>query len=128
MELTKEKALELHRWRWTEMQKELGNRPGWVERLKFKDDWCAEHFPDEYIMHSCFLCEYARKFTKDGWSKDCSKCPIIWPCEQRDGHSHDDCDAPCEGDFIGDTIGYKYIPISEILALPEREMEDVPNG
>ncbi len=125
MELTREKALELHRKMWTDMQKELGNRPRWIERLNFKDDWCAEHFPDEHIMHSCFLCEYAHQFAKGDWSKDCSKCPIIWPFELSDEYSSDDDDAPCEGNYIGDTTyGYKYIPISKLLALPERETRE----
>ena len=124
MELTKEKALELHRQMWSEMQKYLGDNPSAMQRVAFKDKWCEEHFPGEEIRHSCFLCEYTRQFSESG-DKDCSRCPIVWPCEPSDGID----DYFCEGYWtLDEENGYRFIPISEILALPEREIEDVPNG
>ena len=124
MELTKEKALELHRQMWTEMQNRLGDKPSVLDRREFKDKWCEEHFPGEEIQHSCFLCEYTRQFSEDGF-EDCSRCPVVWPCEPN-------CDIDdyfCEGIVpIDKNNGYRFMPISRIIALPEREIEDVPNG
>ena len=124
MELTKEKALELHRQMWTEMQKMFGDKPSAMKRVTFKDKWCEEHFPGVEIRHSCFFCEYTRQFSGCG-EEDCSKCPVVWPCEPSDGID----DYFCEGKaLIDEENGYRFIPISKILALPEREIEDVPNG
>ena len=117
MELTKEKALELHRQMWTDMQKTLGDNPNALDRIAFKEDWCDKHFPCEHITHSCFLCEYTCQFSRFGVEL-CSMCPVVWPCEQS-------CvmeDYFCEGKDGGNTEdGYRFIPISKILSLPERE-------
>lgn len=49
MELTRERALELHRQMWTDMRSDLGNNPTGGERVEYKIDWCKTHFPDESI-------------------------------------------------------------------------------
>lgn len=121
-ELTRERALELHRQMWTEMQKRLGDNPTARDRLAFKDEWCGEHFPNEGVRHSCFLCEYTIQFSEDGW-EDCSRCPVVWPCEPRYGKD----DYFCEGlETMDIRNGYRFMPISKILSLPERDgVQDV---
>lgn len=106
MKLTREEALKLHRQMWTDMQMELGDRPGLIERAEYKAKWCKEHFPTDKIVCDCFLCEYAKQF-----EDDCDYCPIKW--------DDDDQDTCC---FEG--VNYGTSPISVILALPEREVED----
>ena len=106
MKFTKEQALEFHRQMWGDMQKELGDNPSTAERMSYKTKWCKEHFPDEYIMGDCFLCQYDWMF-----DNDCYHCPIDWSNN---------------GEYRGDTCvsgycTYDESPISEILALPERE-------
>lgn len=105
MELTRERALELHRQMWTDMQQELGDNPNSLERIQYKHQWCQEHFPDESIRDYCFLCEY----TFNTATFNCGYCPIKW-----------DCNYCFEGDYIKKS--YRNIPISELLALPEREL------
>ena len=123
MELTREEALKYHRQMWTDMQEALGDKPSATERYAFKDKWCDEHFPGEEIRHSCFLCQYTCQFSGYG-VEDCSKCPIVWPCEP----SHGIDDYFCEGKrLIDEENGYRFMPISKLLALPERETEDVSN-
>lgn len=107
MHLSKEMALILHRMMWSDMQKELGDNPSPDMRIQFKTDWIQRMFPGEYISNHCFLCEYAGT---DG----CSKCPIDWgniPVSK--------WVARC----VGDNTSYLSTPISEILALPERDTE-----
>ena len=104
MKLTREEALKYHRQMWSDMQKELGDRPNAAQRLRFKRDWCMKHFPDEHISANCFLCEYAY---------GCDRCPIKWDVDYDN--------ATCEG-FV---VNYLFSPISVILALPERELSDV---
>lgn len=110
MELTRERALELHRRMWTDMQQELGDNPTILERERYKRTWCQEHFPDECIRDYCFLCEYAHNKYKSDGGFSCRYCPIEWDC------------AYC---FEGDSIkkSYRNMPISELLALPERREE-----
>jgi hypothetical protein len=117
MELTKEKALELHRQMWTDMQKAFGDKPSARNRVAFKEDWCDEHFPCEHITHCCFLCEYT---TNENGFVECHRCPVIWPGEANGTMSK----YFCEPGHLG--FEYTNMPISEILALPERETEDVP--
>ena len=107
MELTREEALRLHRQMWTDMQTALGDNPSLRDRVAFKIDWCKKHFPNEEIDCSCFLCEYVSQN-----SGDCDDCPIKW-----DDNYDDDCCGL-------DGITYGYSPISVILALPEREVDD----
>ena len=105
--LTRERAIELHRQMWADMQKRLGDNPDHFERVKFKKEWCDEHFPNDKILNDCFLCEYVKSAISDEnlfsiVCKDC--CPIQW----------------VNGSCI---LGEKYygnMPISELLALPER--------
>ena len=108
--LTRERALELHRQMWTDMQRDLGDTPNGGQRIDYKREWCITHFPSERIEHSCFLCEYDKSSGRD----DCKSCPIRWPYE-------DDCGIMC----ACTNYGYYYTaPISEILALPERKIEE----
>lgn len=106
MKLTRERALELHRQMWIDMQRDLGDTPDGGQRVVYKMKWCDTHFPKEYIENHCFLCEYNKSPECD----DCKGCPIRWPYE-------DDCtECYCT------RYGYYYkAPISEILALPERK-------
>ena len=110
MELTRERALELHRQMWADMQQELGDNPTILERERYKRTWCQEHFPDECIRDYCFLCEYAHNKYKSDGGFSCRYCPIEWDC------------AYC---FKGDSIkkSYRNMPISELLALLERREE-----
>lgn len=102
MNLTREKALELHRQMWSDMQRDLGDCPADYERVEYKERWCEKHFPDESIENNCFLCEYTKPST------NCRRCPIVWPNEDGDG-------AWCtKKDYYYDAL------ISELLALPER--------
>lgn len=112
MELTRERALELHRQMWTDMQQELGDNPNSFERELYKRKWCREHFPDENIQDCCFLCEYAHNKYKSDGGFPCRYCLIKW-----------DCNYCFEGDSIKKS--YRNMPISQLLALPEREIDEV---
>jgi len=116
MELTRERALELHRQMWSDMQWDLGDCPTSGQRVRYKDTWCAEHFPDDSIQESCFLCEYADQHIKD-FDKPCDECPIIWPNENEVNEYF--C---CKGHENG---RYYNMSISKLLALPERETDEV---
>lgn len=108
MKLTREKALKYHNQMWSDMQEELGDNPTLRERFDYKDKWCEEHFPNERIINSCFLCEYTHC--------DCSKCPIKWPGEgERTWMS-----ARCESSLNDDNT-WTDMPISKMLNLPIRE-------
>lgn len=97
MVLTRERALELHRQMWSDMQKTLGNDPAPWKRVQFKDVWVNEHFPNTVICNDCFLCEYVYVNNEN---LGCRNCPIKW--------SNGYC-----GNY------YLTASISEILALPE---------
>ncbi len=103
--LTREEAINLFRQQWTDMQKELGNCPSWVERAVYKRKWCEAH--NFVNCNSCFLCEWAVQNNNVG----CDKCPIDWG------------DVCC----VGGKVDYRYTPISEILALPERRIKRKKN-
>lgn len=96
MKLTREEALKLHRQMWSDMRDALGDNPDFNERYFYKTQWCKKHFPEEHITNSCFLCEYA--------CSDCWRCPIKWPGRTCETNSY-----------------YKVVPISRMLALPERK-------
>lgn len=108
-DLTREKALELHRQMWSDMQKDLGDNPTRDERWAYKETWIEEHFPKDLVYNLCFLCEYCanQQFSdRDEFDYDKCVCPIKWPRER------------CEEGGYGDT--WDNMPISELLALPER--------
>ncbi len=108
MKLTREEALKLHRQMWSDMQRDLGDKPENIDRIRYKEQWCHKHFPIEHITNNCFLCEYVA--VNDGFS--CMRCPIKWSNESKADSSYCYC--------IIDNYYYK-APISEILELPERE-------
>lgn len=122
MKLTKEEALRLHRAMWLDMQKKFGENPSPIERLDYKGEWCEEHFPNEYIFNDCFCCEYNEQFDNPLFAY-CSHCPIAWPTKR------DDNELTCCGRTFDRKSGeyrhyYLVAPISEILALPERKLND----
>jgi len=100
MFLTREQALELHRRMWSDMQKTIGDNPMPGKRVCFKENWIKEHFPNAVICNDCFLCEYV-----GNEDLGCRRCPIEWP----NGY--------CGNYYLTKSI-------SEILALPEREIEE----
>ena len=106
--LTRERALELHRQMWGDMQRDLGDEPRDIERIKYKAQWCHKHFPTAHIDNDCFLCKYVSANDES----NCVRCPIKWPNESKADGIHCYCTI--------DEYYYK-APISEILALPERE-------
>ena len=95
---------------WSDMQRDLGDKPIGSDRVKYKQKWCNEHFPTEFIESHCFLCEYAYV----DYKFSCMRCPIKWPNEPK-------TDYICY--CVIDDYYYK-APISEILALPEREVRE----
>lgn len=103
MKLTREEALRLHRQMWSEMKKELGNRPSFEERIGFEDRWCKSHTPGFNPFCNCYLCEYVKQM-----HLGCGGCPIEWGTK--------------DGCVSGESkIDFRYSPISDILALPERK-------
>ena len=112
-DLTKERALELHRQMWTDMQEKLGDNPNRDARWVYKENWINEHFPDERVLNDCFLCEYCANHqfsNRDDFDYDFCKCPIRWP----NGRCEDDADN-----------AWYNMPISELLALYERGDEEI---
>lgn len=113
--LTREKALEKHREMWEAMQKELGDCPGAMERLRFKARWCEEHGEGDTCNH-CYLCQYTlgiEYIEIDGCLYVCcDHCPIDWGRNVQYG---------CERE---NEVNYRTSPISEILALPERKVSE----
>ena len=111
MDLTREQALKLHREMWGDMQKKLGDKPSEASRIYFKEEWCKKHFPDEKILAHCFLCEYT---VDENGLGDCHRCPILWGSEKR-----------MKGLYCsGRENDYTSVPISQILALPERKVSE----
>ena len=111
MKLTREEALKYHRQMWSDMQKELGDNPRSIDRSDFKRRWCEEHFPEECVESNCFLCAYDDCHGYEA----CEFCPIDWP--YKDEHGNPNCSRESKTNWHSS-------PISEILALPEREVED----
>ena len=117
--LTKEEAISLFRQMWTDMQTELGDDPNHIDRRAYKQVWCHKHFPNESIMSNCPLCEYAyqRHVAAGEKGLGCRFCPIGWPSRPFSyGVVIPDCQGP--------QMHYLFNRISEILALPEREIPD----
>lgn len=104
MKMSEEMAVRLHRMMWSDMQKELGDRPSCDDRLKFKYEWVKRNFPGERIANDCWLCEYTSSVRECSGSPYCSYCPISWPF--------------CRCNTVD--FSYAKAPISEILALPAR--------
>lgn len=113
VKLTDREILCLHKWMWSDMQKELGNNPGAMERIKFKHDWCEEHGVS--IRHNCFLCEHAGE---DRFHcAVCTNCLVVWPdgiCYSIEGESPEE--------YYANSY-YLSAPISDILDLPTRELD-----
>lgn len=117
-ELTREEALRLHREMWADMQTELGDEPNPDARAAHKWNWLKRHGYKDVEAH-CFLCEYALQawYRSDAHSS-CDCCPIDWsPLRVLGWRGVGKCFEIYKG---GGAI-YRCAPISEILALPERE-------
>lgn len=114
VELTDAEILCLHKWMWSDMQKELGDNPSTDERKGYKYRWCKEH--DIPIWNNCFLCENAGE--KRFGNPNCSRCLVLWPddfcCYDRNSGSRDEYNA---------NSYYLNAPISDILNLPTREFD-----
>lgn len=108
MELTKEDALRLHRAMWSDMRRNLGNKPSQQARMSYKEAWVIEHFGrGTFVRNHCFLCEYTREGSID---PNCSRCPIVWGKEEFQNFK-------CEHG----EVDWRDAPITRILGLPERE-------
>ena len=129
MKLTREEALKLHREMWSDMQTALagGNDNNRI-RSEFKERWVKSHFPEMEVKHYCFLCEYALQMHNEKsdrplaffeGKKCCKYCPIDWRDDIYRGWS----DNSYKGngyDCENGEVSWECSPISEILALPER--------
>ena len=119
-DMTKEEALTYHRMMWSDMAEEYGDNPTAKERENFKTAWVLEHF-NKRFMHSCVLCEFVKKNYFDNTM--CCYCPIDWsPLE--DPEEIVVASGRCYNSYKNGGAGgaiYLDAPISEILALPERE-------
>ncbi len=113
MELTKEKALELHAKMWSDMRDKLGDNPSMGERSLYKHNWIGKRFPFERILNDCFLCEYSL-YNMGGIC-----CLLKWV---EDDAYLNTCESEDEDDLEDDTkrCDWRYSPISDILALPEK--------
>lgn len=106
LDIIRENALKLHRQMWSDMQRDLGDCPSSWDRMVYKRKWCKEHIEGDFIFNDCFLCEYVDEMFPDA---DCEEvCPIKWT------------NGDCSGDENWETM-----PISKLLALPEREFNEV---
>lgn len=105
VELTDAEILCLHRWMWTDMQRDIGNNSRGHERTDYKSDWCAEHDLD--ICCNCFLCECAIQSRSDG-IRNCDVCLVEWPMVDKNCY------------FTG---FYLYADISDILKLPTKKFD-----
>ena len=110
MKLTKEEAIRYHREMWADMLWTLGDNPNKQQRENFKREWIKKFIANNYyfkntcgwIWNDCFLCEYASRINY------CESCPIDW------GGYKCECG----------NIDWRYSPVSKILALPERKIDD----
>lgn len=101
--LTREEALRKHREMWEAMREALGDNPGIKARAKFKIEWCLRHEKYPVRCH-CYLCQYTHER-----GLGCGDCPIDWG-------NGDTC--------VGRYTDYGFSSLSEILALPERKVEE----
>lgn len=69
MELTKKRAITLHRrmWRW------IGLKTLKEKRCVNKSEWFAKFGGDVDVRDNCYCCEYAKQFRLA-----CRFCPIDW--------------------------------------------------
>lgn len=120
-ELERDEAIRLHLQMWSDMQKELGDKPNFVKRAVYKGNWLEKHGYEEVEAH-CFLCEYAGQawFANGATHGQCDYCPIDWSFLSC-GLFNDRCFGRYRN---GGREVYQCAPISEILALPEREVND----
>jgi len=92
MELTKDKAVRLHRELW-----------GWLADNPNKQKW---DWPEWKVMgggmgfidNYCFCCAYAGD-TLDGERKNCKNCLLVWPGESCQYSSDDETDENMYGLF-----------------------------
>lgn len=113
MILTREEALSYHRQMWTNMQRDLGNNPSALQREKYKRQFCKKYFPKQNIRDNCFLCEYVETIASNSdHFISCEYCPIKW-----------DFNVCFDGGSVKKS--YRNMPISELLALPERDIKEV---
>ncbi len=115
VELTDAEILCLHKWMWSDMQKELGDNPEPNERMEYKYRWCKERYIS--IWHNCFLCENAQRYDpKLGYITECDQCLVTWP----DGICYYVKDVWSQRAYYANSY-YLNAPISDILNLPTRE-------
>lgn len=101
--MTRDVALKKHREMWTAMREALGDNPKPGARAKFKYEWCETHGDDDISAH-CYLCQFVEEH-----KLRCEDCPIDWDGQESCFEGH---------------VSYRFSPISEILALPEREIKN----
>lgn len=103
--LSREDALKLHHQMWTDMQRDLGNKPSRHARITYKYNWCKER--GYRPLYNCFLCQYVMEQEDISGVKDphCTKCPIDWP----------------GGDCGSEECNFLVVPVEDILKLPEKE-------
>ena len=103
--LTDAEFLYLHKWLWSDMQRDLGDNPSPSDRIDYKDSWCTER--NLNIPHNCFLCLNAQRYDpKRGYARNCDQCLVVWP----DGNCYS------MGFFL-------FRKISDILDLPTRGLD-----
>lgn len=113
--LTADEAYDKHIKMWKAMQETLGDNPSYNKRVMFKALWCAGF--GEEVECSCYLCQY----DKEQYGRDCpgdcgERCIVDWGTVE-------------DGEYRGVGCGfgktrYRESPISEILALPRREVSE----
>lgn len=113
--LTADEAYAKHIEMWKAMQEALGDNPPFIDRWEFKRSWCEER--GETVDCYCYLCQYNKEQFGGILSGDCGKrCLVDW------GTVHYG-DLKLNGCCYGKTQ-YESSPISEILALPRREVSE----
>ena len=114
MQLTRERAITLHRrmWRW------IGLKTLREKRCVEKHEWFNK-FELEWIKSLCYCCEYAQQIA-DNSSLSCKACPVDWGVRT--------CTAPGRGlydlwcDAVKDRDWQEAGKLAlQIAELPERE-------
>lgn len=107
-DITREEAVCLFRRQWSDMQRDLGDNPTCYDRVVYKRKWCYLHGYSD-VCEQCFLCEWTEQN-----KTNCDDCPIEWNSGRKNQY----------GNYcLYGTLDYRFAPISEILALPERKVE-----